>query len=96
MLTDYNFLQGRQLPQEGKVAADVQELNGCNHGGVAVPGAVLVVKKKRQKMHPYALMRVGLEPVNFDAASDTNMNGRLSRHGYRDDIKRKSTFSKHF
>ena len=35
------FLQGRQLPLEGKFVAGVQEPDGCNHGGVAVPVAVL-------------------------------------------------------
>ena len=41
LYTDNNFLQGRQLPLEGKFVAGVQEPDGCNHGGVAVPVAVL-------------------------------------------------------
>ena len=41
LYTDNNFLHGRQLPLEGKFVAGVQEPDGCSHGGVAVPVAVL-------------------------------------------------------
>ena len=33
-------------PQEGKSIAGAQELNACQHGGVAVPVAVLLVEAK--------------------------------------------------
>ena len=63
LLTDNNFLQGRQLPLEGKFVAGVQEPDGCNHGGVAVPVAVLFGYKMRQNVLTFTWVRVRFEPA---------------------------------
>ena len=61
LYTDNNFLQGRQLPLEGKFVAGVQEPDGCNHGVVDVPGAVLVGKKMSQNVPTITWTRVRFE-----------------------------------
>ena len=70
--TDNNFLEGKQLSQEGKFMAGVQEADGCNHGGVAVPVAVLFGKKMRQNIPTFTWMRVRFEPVtNWEREKST-------------------------
>ena len=43
--------------------AGVQEPDGCNHGGVAVPVAVLCGKKMRQIVSTFTWVRVRFEPA---------------------------------
>ena len=45
--------------------AGVQEADGCNHGGVAVPVAVLFGKKMRQNMPTFTWMGVRFEPATL-------------------------------
>ena len=58
--------------KEGKIIACVQKLNGCHHGGVAVPVAVLVVeaKEKCKFGHNLGVKCRGFEPADDD--DDTN------------------------
>ena len=43
--------------------AGVQEQDGCNHGVVAVPGAVLFRKMMRQNVPTFTWLRVRFEPA---------------------------------
>ena len=43
--------------------AGVQEQDGCNHGVVAVPGAVLFHKMMRQNVPTFTWLRVRFEPA---------------------------------
>ena len=47
----------------GKICAGVQEQDGCNHGVVAVPGAVLFRKMMRQNVPTFTWLRVRFEPA---------------------------------
>ena len=64
--------------------AGVQEPDGCNHGGVAVPVAVLFGNKMRQNIPIFTWMRVRFEPVTH-REREVQAQG-FSGHGYRDDI----------
>ena len=67
----------------------VEEPNGCNHGGVAVPVAVLVVRKKMQKVLFVTSMREIRTGARRRNERNTLQTRRFSGHGYgdRDNLK---------
>ena len=62
----------------------VEEPNGCNHGGVAVPVAVLVVRKKMQKVLFVTSMREIRTGARRRNERNTLQTRRFSGHGYGD------------